>query len=92
MFKEQLDRHDFHRMNHLDIHFSDFGSELITAKVPHPDRIDITRNGAEYDFSKLPIDIIGARYSDYEKLQCNPSLDVWKSGRFLCFFKVVRKK
>lgn len=92
LFEKQPERHDFHRMNHLDINLSGSGSALLTARVPYPDRIEVTINGAEYDFAKLPIDVVVAKNADREKLENNPSLEFWKNGRYLCFFKVVRKK
>ena len=92
LFKDQTDRSNFHRMNHLDICLSDGDSAVITASSPYSDRIQVILNGQKYDFSKLPVDVVGTYNENRAKLERNPSLEFWKSGKNLCFFKVIHKK
>ena len=88
-FQGMPGREKFHRMSHFDISLTDEKAPLVTATIPFPDRIAVGLNGRNFDFSALPVDVVALFKSDRQMVSGNRSLQYWKSGENLCFYKVI---
>lgn len=79
---------EFWRMNHLDAVITPPNSEPFSATIPYSDRIVLHFNGATYNFSLLPIDVLAASKEYGTYLDLNPSLYFWYERDGLRFYRI----
>ncbi len=87
-FAGRPDAGSFWRMNHLDAEITPPESPLFTAEIPFLDRIVLRFNGAAYDFSQLPVDVLAVPEAAGAFLDRNPTLSFWYGRDGLRFYRV----